>query len=355
MRILLTAGWLGGAGGAERAVYAALQALDGDQVDVVVREELGGEWAQVPESTTVISISDWRWRGATHTSKYKDVLARKVVNPVRKRLLPTYDLHLGFKHGPNLTPATRSNVRLYIPCGNETPMLPESYDLVALEAPDNGRLVGETCPRILLPPPLAPISDSVVLVEGIPDRFFLTVFNPYSPVKGEDDLARAADSSPLPIVWCHSNQTLRSVPNAVLAAHPNIVHVDDPAPAELRYLYENCRAYLSFSREEGFGWAAADGLQHSRSVVSRAIGVFSFPEAQQPGVHLIGERWEFDWSLFAEEPEAPPERDLSWLSPAAFRDRLGSIVAGAEPENRATRTHSPSVRVRRRRRHVQRR
>ena len=40
LRVLISAGWLGGAGGAERALYSILRALDGDRVEVVVRERL---------------------------------------------------------------------------------------------------------------------------------------------------------------------------------------------------------------------------------------------------------------------------------------------------------------------------
>ena len=47
MRILISAGWLGGAGGAERALYSILRALGGHDVDVVVRQRLGGPLAEI--------------------------------------------------------------------------------------------------------------------------------------------------------------------------------------------------------------------------------------------------------------------------------------------------------------------
>ena len=328
MRVLITAGWLGGAGGAERLLYSVLQALEDDDVDLVVRHELGGPWAVTPPRTTVVPISNWRWRGATNTVRYKDRIARHLVNPIRRQLVPRYDLHLGFRHGGDLASASRARLRLYLPCGNELEGLPRGYDRVALESPDNERLVPEGCPTVLLPPPLQAISDVVEPVTSAPADFFLTVFNPYSPIKGMEDLASAADTAPLPIVWCHSNQTLKSVPDPHLASHPNIIHVDDPSLAQLRFLYETCRAYLSFSRSEGFGWAAADGLQHSSSVVSRPIGVLSFPQSQQEeGVHIVGETWQIDWSILMASAGSPVPRDLTWLSPVEFRSMLGDLVA----------------------------
>jgi glycosyltransferase involved in cell wall biosynthesis len=181
-----------------------------------------------------------------------------------------------------------------LPCGNDVTRIRDKYDLVALESPDNARLVPDDRGSVLLPP---------------------TTF------------AVAADSAPLPIVWCHSNRTLEFDIEPRLAEHPNIIHIDDPSTGEMRSLYERCTAYLSFSRSEGFGWAAADGLRYSRAVVSRPIGVFSFPESHQSGVHLVGETWDFDWSLLDAGSTAPPDRDLSWMSPEVFRRHVDLIVA----------------------------
>ncbi len=215
-----------------------------------------------------------------------------------------------------------------MPCGNKVTRLRDKYDVVALESPDNARLVPDGWRSVLLPPPFSALAEEAVEPSrSLPGEFFLTVFNPWDPLKGADDLATAADSAPLPIVWCHSNRTLQFDIEPRLAEHANIIHVDDPSTGEMRWLYERCAAYLSFSRTEGFGWAAADGLRYSRAVVSRPIGVFSFPESHQNGVHLVGEVWDFDWSLLDAGSTVAPDRDLSWMSPEVFRRRVDLIVA----------------------------
>jgi hypothetical protein len=203
--------------------------------------------------------------------------------------------------------------------------------VVALESPDNTRFVPAGHRWLLLPPPLGPLAQTAQAPSiDLPPRFYLTVFNPYHPIKGEDDLLVAADQAPLPIVWCHSQQTLKFSIPPKLVDHPNVVHVVDAAPSELRFLYEACEAYLAFSRSEGFGWASADALQYSRAVVTRPIGVFSFKEAHQQGVHLIGPEWSFDWSRL-EQPATPTQdRDLEWISPEAYLARI-RVIVGLNP------------------------
>jgi glycosyltransferase involved in cell wall biosynthesis len=328
VRVLVTAGWLGGAGGSERALAAVLQVFERDHVDLVVKNRLGGVWAELPPSTRVSSPTSRRWSGASGNGRVEHRVMTHLGNSFRRRVGREYDLHLAYYDGPDLTRVSRAKVRILVPCGNDVTRLRDTYDLVALESPDNARLVPDGWGSVLLPPPFFALAEEAVEPSGsLPAAFLLTVFNPWDPVKGADDLAVAADSAPLPIVWCHSNRTLEFDIEPRLAEHPNIIHIDDPSTGEMRSLYERCTAYLSFSRSEGFGWAAADGLRYSRAVVSRPIGVFSFPESHQSGVHLVGETWDFDWSLLDAGSTAPPDRDLSWMSPEVFRRHVDLIVA----------------------------
>lgn len=323
MKVLVSAGWLGGAGGAERALHSVLRALGPDEVDVVVREQLGGPFSRVDETTTVYSLMEWRWRAASRTTGVKGALIQRALNPVRRRILPDYDVSLQFFSGGNVNPAIRADVRLLIPSGlTVTPEKAAPYDHIALQAPDNVHLAPAGASTILLPPPLFDLAEEVEPVrQPLPERYYLTVFNPYGPVKGADDLARAADVAPHPIVWCHSQRTLKwPIPHG-LDQHPNIVHIDDPSPAQMRLLYENANAYLSFSRSEGFGWSAADGLRYTGAVVSRQIGILSYPEAWQAQVFRVGQEWELDWGALPDRPQQVA-RDLAWVSPERFRERL---------------------------------
>jgi len=324
VKVLVSGRYLGGAGGLERALFSSIVALQDDQVDVVVSKRLGGPWGRVPPNATVFDRENWRWRGASRFSHDHPL------NIVRRNILPKYDVVLQQKRGQDVTSTSRASMRLLIPAGNTITEPRPLFDYVALESPDNITLVGANTPTILLPPPVLPLSERAEKPQvKLPTEYFLTVFNPYSPVKGVDDLARAADSAPLPIVWCHSDRTLTFEIDPSLIEHRNIIHVSDADPSELRYLYEGCAAYLSFSRSEGFGWSIADALRYSRSIVSREVGVLSFRESHQDDVHLIGEVWDFNWSKI--DPNAPrPTRDLSFLSADRFRATLHETLASAD-------------------------
>jgi hypothetical protein len=144
-------------------------------------------------------------------------------------------------------------------------------------------------------------------------------------MKGAADLERQIDSMPLPLVWCHETTTLNvEIPNRLLN-HPNIIHIVDGTHGQFRWLYEHARAYVSFSISESFGYAIADALIHCRAVVSRPVGVLSYPESIDDTVFLIGENWGFDWSLLDGISDTPVARDLHHLSPELFRARLSEI------------------------------
>lgn len=327
MRVLISAPYVGGAGGIERAVWSIACALAEDDVEVVAGQVLDGLFAELPPGTSLSTPRDWRWRGARTTSPLRARLLRRIVNPVRKMLIGDHDVLISYPYAVDLSDSCRAQVRLAVPAGEKISLPRPSYDLVALESPNNAEFAPHDGMTTILPPPYVPVaSESKPPATALPPRFFLTVFNPYGPVKGMDDLAWAADTAPHPIVWCHSSRTLAFQIEEPLAQHPNIVHVDDATPEELRYLYEECDAYLMFSKSEGFGWAALDGLAHSPLVVARATGIFSFPECPRDGVLLLGDDWRVDWSDVGNSPRSA-QRDLAWLSAPHFRERLQRIIA----------------------------
>lgn len=325
MRVLISAGWLGGAGGAERALHSVLRALEDDDVDVVVRQRLGGPLAKTGPRTHLYPPLGWRWRAAARETGLKGTLIQRIVNPVRASLLPRYDVYLQFFAGPNLNPTIRAGVRLLVPSGNDVP--PEvaaRYDFIALQAPDNDRFVPDGVPTVLLPPPVYHLAEiAEVPAIDLPERFYLTAFNPYGDVKGTDDIARVADDAPYPIVWCHSQATVRFAISGDLASHPNIVHVEEPTPAQMRWLYEHCKGYVSLSRTEGFGWSIADALRYSPAVFSRRIGVLTFPKAADAAPSDLHDNLDFEWHTTSDRGTRP--RDLPWLSGPKFRERLKQI------------------------------
>lgn len=329
MRVLVSAAWMGGAGGAERALHSVLRALSDDQVDVVVRQRLSGPYAKVGSHVRVFSLFDWQWRWANMRSGLKGSFAQRVINPFRRMILPRYDVYLQFFSGADLNDAVRADVRLLIPSGNEVPSKVASrYDGIAMQAPDNLRFIPEDARTVLLPPPVYDLSDHAECPAGeLPERFYLTVFNPYGGVKGTDDLAKVVDEAPHPFVWCHSEATeSHAIPEA-LTDHARITHVVDATPAELRYLYERCEGYVSVSKTEGFGWSIADALRYSPAIFSRRVGVLTFPEADMTSKCEVSEKLQFDWtrkpqSVETADPSACGLHDLDWISPQRFRSTL---------------------------------
>ncbi|KGN29034.1 hypothetical protein N798_15590 [Knoellia flava TL1] len=326
--MLISAGWMGGAGGAERALYSILRSLQQDEVDVVVRHRLDGEWSRAT-SARVALVDSPHWWGAGHEQGIKGRILQRVVNPARRLVHPRYDLYLQFLSGAFVAPAARASVRLLIPSGNQVPEhIADRFDAVAMQAPDNESLVPTSTRAVLLAPPVFDLArEAEPPAVALPDAFLLTVFNPYDPIKGMQDLAAVLATAPLPLVWCHSEATVKFEIPASLLEHPRIVHVTDANPAQLRHLYERCAAYVSFSLTEGFGWSAADALRYSPAVATRRIGLFSDEAAwRQPGVLTVGDDGGIDWKQLLGEACPPSRRDLGVIDGRTFRARLTEIV-----------------------------
>lgn len=326
LRVLISAGWYGGPGGAQRALHSMIRALPTDDVTVVARRQHSGPLEGVTRQPRVFPRQHWRWRGSSSTSGRSGIAAR-LLNPLRRVFSRPYDVYLQLYQGADLNTVVKARVRLLVPSGNEIPpAMAAPFDYIALQAPDNERFVPAGHRGVLVPPPVFPPAETSSPVSfDLPDAFDLTVFNPYHAIKGLDDLRSAVDSAVRPIVWCYSNRSLSFDVEPGLLTHPTLIHGVNLSPAEIRYLYEHATAYLCFSRTEGFGWAIADGLRYCPAVVSRRIGVLTYPEARQDGVTLVEE-----WSSAA--PQAPiaasadVTRSLDFIAPEAFRERLVELV-----------------------------
>src|SRR5690606_29391774 len=91
----------------------------------------------------------------------------------------------------------------------------------------------------------------------------------------------------------------------------DVVILEDQDPAHIRWLMTHCYSYLSFSRQESFGWSLADALHDAPSIVSRRIGVLSYKEADVGGVSFIDEgKWFCDFDKVKQVD--PSARDLDW-------------------------------------------
>lgn len=325
--VLISTPWIGGAGGIERYAHAAAHALSKTaDVTLVYDEDKSGSWSQLPDSVTAIQSEEFR-RATGPRSRRPRWLARRG-RRTPSILVPTeFDLHLALAKRPALRKIAEARFSLIVPGGKSVgPKTLPFYDAVAAEAPSNMEFLQTAGRVVLLPPPLADLAEAVPPTGDLPDNFLLTVFNPYGPIKGQDVLESVIDELPLTLVWVHSTRTIDFEISTKLRHHRRIVHLDDPSPGQIRWLYERTAAYISFSRSEGFGWAVADALRYSTRVLSRKTGVMSFPEARAlPGVSTYDDADELTACLSHERADETP-RDLRWLSTVTFAERIEKLI-----------------------------
>lgn len=339
MRVLICTPLIGGVGGVERLVFELCAALRDDHVDVVYDVHLGGRLAELPPGVVARNRRSLRFRGSNRHGGLSGVVTARVVDPIRRRFSAPYDIAILLARGPEVERVTRAGVRVVNLCG-EAFRPGRAVDVVWSEAPDSSRPAWHPGRVAMFAPPVQGITSAPERVEGLPEQFLLTVFNPWGPVKGADVLEEIVDALPMPLVWCHSTATVSFEVREVLRGHPNVVHLDDPTPGQLRDLYERAWAYVCFSRAESFGWAIADALVHARAVVSRPVGVLSHLCEPDPSVFLVDDVRQFDWSRLDGLDglgHRVPSRDVSFMSPSRFRAEL-LRVCDPDPGSRSAAT-----------------
>jgi hypothetical protein len=304
MRVLISTPGLGGWGGIERHVASTIACLgERHEIDVVAGHVSSTGYAVPPDRVRVLGRERPRWR--------------------RRRGKP-YDAYLHYQHAEHVQDRYDVGVRMVIPCGDEVRTYEHLFDAVLLEAPDNARHVDDQSKAILFPPPLNVPAEHAEPVEGVPDQFFLTVFNPHHPRKGLADLRQVAPRSPIPFVWCRSGRFADEDPREELAAD-GIVALDDGTQEQLRFLYERCRAYVSFDHNEGFGWSLADALQYGVPTLSRGRGVMSLPGLDSTGCEIFASNDELV-ALLQRDEFTRVQRDLGELAPHRFVERFEALV-----------------------------
>lgn len=332
MRVLISTPFYGGVGGLERHVHSVVRALaaEGIHVDIVARRVVPNGFYAVTNHVRLLSPSRIVPVGVFRRSLLRQ--GWKAFRPMfRYRQRWDYDLYIHYFHGYDLSTALQSRVRVIIPAGNVITERFLGFDAVLLEAPDNEQFVPPGIASVLIPPPVFRESEYSHPIAGLPPRFLLTVFNPYGEVKGGDVMLRVADHSADPIVWCSSKVTREF--DLSVYRHPNIIPIETPSQSELRWLYENCRSYVSFSRSEGFGWAIADALQYGSAIVARRLGVLTIPNVDQSSVNTY-ESIDGLLATIAQDDFQHVERDLRSLEPDVFRHNIAALMkdlANVEP------------------------
>lgn len=321
MRILLSTQNFGGAGGIQRHVAATLRALgDRHEIDVCARIVEPGEYGVRPTRGRIVPRIRW---AVPHRVPRRLHPGWQAVQRALPGWPEPYDIYLHYQYGDWLRGVSGAPFAVAIPCGAPLPPEQEAeLDAVLLEAPDNVKYVADPTRTVLLPPPLARPAEHVEPVPDLPDAFFLTVFNSHSAGKGLADLRSAARRSPVPFVWCRS--TLWEHPDP--ASLPGVVVQVDRSQAQLRFLYERCRAYVSFDHDPGFGWSLADALLYGAPAISRGRGVMTLPGLDTTAT------WTYDSEdelvdLLHRTDFAHTARDLEELSPRRFVERFDALLA----------------------------
>jgi hypothetical protein len=309
VRILIATPFLGGSGGIERHVASTIACLgERHEIDVCAMNVSSTGYAVEADHPGLRVLPPERWQGKPRRR--------------RARRDAPYDAYLHYRLADDVQDWFVVGARMTIPCGDDVWHLEQRFDAVLLEAPDNAHLVADQSKAVLLAPPLNLPATSSVAVEGVPPEFFLTIFNPHHPRKGLGDLREVAPKSPIPFVWARSSRFADEYPSDEL---DGIVALDGLTQEELRFLYERCRAYVSFDHNRGFGWSLADALQYGVPTLSRGKGVMSLPGLDTRGCATFHTNQELV-QLLQRDDFVRVQRELGDLTPQRFVERFEALV-----------------------------
>lgn len=261
LRIVLSSHFLGGVGGTEKLVKSVIESM--------------------PDAEFHVMADEVRFNGF-----YPETLNYYVNHPpARSR---GYDAYLYFCGGgrPEFLGNTyRFSTRIVDTNAAHIHDIEHLFDHVLIQSPIWGNFTSDERKCVLAFPDVhqaMPRKRSPV--EGLPERYLLTVFNPFSEAqKGQNLLYEHAPKSSTPIVWCFSDVSgwnFRSLP-----ATPNVMHLRNLTQEQLYYVYEHATAYVSFAFYESYGWTLAEAFSLGLPIIARETGIMPYIK-HQAGVHL---------------------------------------------------------------------
>lgn len=267
--------WEGGIGGVDRVLVTMVEAIvrHGFKVDVLTEARLPASHYSVVEGPSVRVNVVGESTSLVDLDQYDFVYVFPYTSDElwSKQLRRTRALTIGLGGLPYT--ALPSYARFDV-VHFESPSSRRSV-LGAVLAPHDGRLGAQW--REGLPPP--PVSG----------EYILSVFNPWGPVKGLDDMLAFVEGCPLPTVWCYNatamiHQNLSDSRDAIERAenHKNVIPARNLPLAQIYSFYQGCSGYASFSKSESFGWSVADAISFNKPICARKTGVLSYFPAFQP-------------------------------------------------------------------------
>lgn len=284
MNIAVSVARLGGDGGVARNVFTLVKALKNHSIDIYAMQFVVRGFVPREQNVRI------RW-----FEKLNDTTIGIDIDKEKP-----YDLYLYYASRSPVYIGNQLHAKRHavIPNGNDVRPIENRFDYVICQAEDGTRYFDKSEKGVLIRPCVIIPVDHTEKAPGLPEDFFLTVFNPYDldrnyddgfkPYKGYDLLYEMADHFAMPLVWCHCDESVDIAHN--IRDHPNIIHMHNLEQEKIYYLYEHCAAYVCFSREESFGWAVADALMYDKPVIARRVGVISSLSSQEKGLYLYGSR-----------------------------------------------------------------
>lgn len=209
-------------------------------------------------------------------------------------------------------------------CGANIRDIEDRFDWVAIQTGNAGRYSKREDKWVLAFPSMRLTFPAARKPVDLPEKYFVTVFNPYSDkLKGGDVVFRAAEHAAAPIVWCYSDKS--GLKFAGLMDHPNVIQLKNLSQEELYYVYEHALAYISFSHSEGLGWSIAEAFYTGLPIISREVGFVTHIK-DQPGVFVYREEAEL-FERVGRLDFAPPRYDYDYLDRNSFENVFERIIA----------------------------
>jgi len=318
MNIAISIAITGGIGGIERNIFTVTRALRSHSIDIHTMQYHTSGFDPKADNVRI------RWFEQIGDSLHIEIDDRK-----------KYDFYFYYAACHPVYIGDHLNVKrkIVIPNGNDVRKIEHYFDYVFCQADDGVRYFDNMAKKLLITPCVIIPVDHNEVVPNLPEKFFLTVFNPYDrickyedgmkPYKGYDILYETAEHFSMPLIWCHSDQSIPSKHN--ILDQPNIIHMHNLNQEQLYYLYEHATAYVSFSREESFGWSLADAIMFDKPIISKKIGIISSLDTEEKGLYLYKNKEELK-KLVRRKKFTKGEYDKSPFAPARFENRLLSLI-----------------------------
>lgn len=298
-RILISSAFFGGVGGVEKLLKTVIESM--------------------PDSMFYVAAREVRTEGfLPRTHNY-------VVNYLPRRGM-NLDLYVYFAGGglpPYLGDDYTFTTSIIDTCGANITNIEGKFDWIAIQTGNAEKYSRKRDKWILAFPSMHLTFPARRKAIDLPERYFVSVFNPYSDkLKGSNTLFRAAEHAAFPIVWCYNDKTGLKFDDP--GVHPNIIRLKNLTQEELYYVYEHATAYISFSFSEGLGWAIAEAFYIGLPIISREVGFVTYVKSQR-GVHIYQTESEL-FSYVSDPAVDPSEYDYSYLNDNSFEKVIHRLL-----------------------------